>query len=741
MVKINKGLMLVIVVAMFISLILIPKNSYAADTDWMYNAKWGVWIDYMADDRTDETQPTWTKLTMNSTTWNNMVSNFDVNGLANQLATAKVGFAVLTLGQNSGYICTPNSTYDSLMGYSPARSTTRDLVNDLYNALSPRGIKLMLYIPCAKPGDDYSNPDGWANVIREWSTRYGNKISGWWFDGYYGHTEVTQPLSDAVHAGNPTAAISFNPGIGIQATGRGENYTAGEINEIYANCNGQWINNGSYNEQWSITSFMSNWWGKDGYNDSLGGYIPPELVGKKGPRYSTSFITSRFKNIVDNGGVIQLDVPIRNCGLIWDSYLSQLNAIGTQIYRDTMNNLALNKQVTVSNYYNNDSQYSGAKAVDGNTASRWATSDGTTNCWIEVDLGSNMSINKTRFRQYDYETASGTNTKSIQNYKIQYWDGFNWQDAYSGNNPDYIQQDTFTPVTASKIRLNILSASAAPTIWEFEVYGNSNLALNKTVTVSEYYNNNPQYDGSKAVDENGLTRWATNDATISGWLEVDLGVNTTFNKTVIKQFDVGGQRIKDYKIQYWNGSSWLDAYSGTTPSLDQANTFNSVTGSKVRLNILNINGSMGPSISEFEVYIEHVSQPINLVLNKNATTSDYYNNNPQYDGSKAIDENGLTRWATNDATTSGWLEVNFGINTTFNKTVIKQFDAGGQRIKDYKIQYWNGSSWLDAYSGTTPTLDQANTFNSVTGSKVRLNILNINGSMGPSILEFEVYNN
>ncbi|QGQ99168.1 discoidin domain-containing protein [Paenibacillus psychroresistens] len=605
MVKMYKKMLLVmlIVTATFVSFLIIPKHSFAADTDWMYDAKWGVWVDYMADDRTDETQSTWTQLSMNSTVWNNLINNFDVTGLANQLAAAKTGYVTLTLGQNSGFVLSPNSTYDLLMGYSPARTSTRDLVNDLYNALNPKGIKLMLYIPSAKPGDDYSNPTGWANVIREWSVRYGTKISGWWFDGYYGHTEVTQPLSDAVHAGNPTAAITFNPGVGISAVGRGENYTAGEINDLNGSCGSQYISNGSYNEQCNITTFLSNWWGKDGFNNSTCCGIPSELVGVKGPKYSNAYATSRIKTIIDSGGVIQLDVPIMNSGLIWSSYLSQLNAIGAQSYRD--------------------------------------------------------------------------------------------------------------------------SATA------------TNLALNKTATVSEYYNNMAEYNGAKAVDGDGASRWATNDTTTTGWLVVDFGTNITFNKTITKQFDPGGQRIKDYKIQYWNGSSWLDAYSGTTPALNQADTFTAVTGSKIRLNILNINGTMGPSIWEFEVYN---TNPANLALNKNVTVSEYYNNMTQYNGAKAVDGDGATRWATNDITTSGWLEVDFGTNTTFNKTVIKQFEPGGQRIKDYKIQYWNGSSWLDAYSGTTPGLNQANTFSAVTGSKIRLNIVNINGTMGPSIWEFEVKN-
>lgn len=40
----------------------------------------------------------------------------------------------------------PNAQYDVYTGYAPGEAcATRDLVLDLYDALSPQGIKLMLY--------------------------------------------------------------------------------------------------------------------------------------------------------------------------------------------------------------------------------------------------------------------------------------------------------------------------------------------------------------------------------------------------------------------------------------------------------------------------------------------------------------------------------------------------------------------------------------------------------------------
>jgi hypothetical protein len=60
-------------------------------TDWLRQAKWGVFMHYMADTVFKGDQITVEK-------WNEAVDAFDVKGLAEQLAFAGAGYFVLTLG-------------------------------------------------------------------------------------------------------------------------------------------------------------------------------------------------------------------------------------------------------------------------------------------------------------------------------------------------------------------------------------------------------------------------------------------------------------------------------------------------------------------------------------------------------------------------------------------------------------------------------------------------------------------
>jgi len=186
-----------------------------------------------------------------------VVDRFDVNHLANQLKAIGAKYLVFTLGQYSGYYNGPNATLEKLVGYAPwERCATRDLPLDLYNAVKPKGIKLMLYLTCQV---GYGDPraqaafglrqgqqeqpltpeatDKWAEVIKEWSDRYGDKVSGWWFDGGYPHLgfddAMAWTLADAVKHGNPKAIVSLSVTMGPGRAVEAEDFTAGETDQPF----------------------------------------------------------------------------------------------------------------------------------------------------------------------------------------------------------------------------------------------------------------------------------------------------------------------------------------------------------------------------------------------------------------------------------------------------------------------------------------------------------------------------
>ena len=102
----------------------------------------------------------------------------------------------------------------------PGQTTERDLIGEMADALNKRHIRLMLYFASHVLGrmgkvDSQQYIEAHKAVLTEVGERYGKRIAGYWFDGWY-QTMETYPdvspaqLYDAVKAGNPERLAAYN---------------------------------------------------------------------------------------------------------------------------------------------------------------------------------------------------------------------------------------------------------------------------------------------------------------------------------------------------------------------------------------------------------------------------------------------------------------------------------------------------------------------------------------------------
>ena len=125
----------------------------------------------------------------------------------------------------------------------------------------------------------------------------------------------------------------------------------------------------------------------------------------------------------------------------------------------------------------------------------------------------------------------------------------------------------------------------------------NSLTAEKRVRASNVFQENAAYNGSKAVDDDSATRWATDSGTQKAWLEVDMGKLTTFNRIKIQEeYD----RVQEFELQYKGGNQWKNFAKGTKLGHDYSKQFEPVTGRYVRLNILK--ATDGPTICEFQLF-------------------------------------------------------------------------------------------------------------------------------------------
>lgn len=312
-----------------------------ANAEWLYQARWGVFSHYLADSAGDGRHAS----LITPEHWNQEIDNFDVEGLAQQLAEIRAPYYVITLGQNSGYYMSPNAAYDAFTGFPVSKCSRRDLIADLARALSPHGIRLMVYIPPAAPSGDAIAKERleapaddrmatfmsrWETVIREWAVRWGRSISGWWVDGPYDHTPYNheeapnfRTLVEALKAGNPDALVAFNQGLRtpVYSSTEYDDYTPGEIERDMTVSPGHAPDfsrltryprffNGA---QFHVLTIMGEWWGK-------------------GPvRFPEEMIIGYTKTINNQDGTVSWDIPLTRKGLIEPEFLGPLARLGREI--------------------------------------------------------------------------------------------------------------------------------------------------------------------------------------------------------------------------------------------------------------------------------------------------------------------------------------------------------------------------------------------------------------------------
>lgn len=125
--------------------------------------------------------------------------------------------------------------------------------------------------------------------------------------------------------------------------------------------------------------------------------------------------------------------------------------------------LTAGKPAEASNVHGNSTEFGGDKACDGDRNTRWATDDATRACTLEVDLLKDEAIGRVAISELQAR---------ITKFQIEYRGDRNapWQTAYAGGKAGTDFRADFPPVSARYVRLNILDASFAPTIWEFELF-------------------------------------------------------------------------------------------------------------------------------------------------------------------------------------------------------------------------------------------------------------------------------
>ncbi|HUT11060.1 MAG TPA: alpha-L-fucosidase [Thermoguttaceae bacterium] len=196
-----------------------------ASTDWLVKAGYGLMFHWTSQSiGKDGTHKPYAQA----------VDDFDVKRFADMVEETGAGYVFLTIGHAESYCPGPIKAWEK---YHPGKTTRRDLIAEMADALNAKGIKLMCYLNVASlAGYPRSGEEEFTRtmteVVTEFGEHYQEKVAGYWFDCCYQAKEKYPGFSfreffKTCKAGNPNRIVALNSWI-YPNVSEWQEYWAGE---------------------------------------------------------------------------------------------------------------------------------------------------------------------------------------------------------------------------------------------------------------------------------------------------------------------------------------------------------------------------------------------------------------------------------------------------------------------------------------------------------------------------------
>ena len=258
------------------------------------------------------------------------ILDFDVDAFTNQIIDTGAKFLFFTITHADMFLPFPLKEMDEIL---PNHTSSRDLVEEIYERLSKHGIRLMFYFngegstnseyqKITKFKEDPKYHAEYCYKITEAiSKKYGEKIHGWWIDCCYegnicggrGHRYDYQRYANALRSGNPNSIVAFNfRGTEEWGSEWGRNiadFQAGEENDLQFLPTSQF--SGESGLQWFGLCWMDDYW-------------VHEKVGEPKPVHSNEKVLDYINKVLKNNGVFAYNVAPYQEGIISEKTMEQL---------------------------------------------------------------------------------------------------------------------------------------------------------------------------------------------------------------------------------------------------------------------------------------------------------------------------------------------------------------------------------------------------------------------------------
>ena len=287
-----------------------------ASTEWLTKAGYGVMFH-------------WTSQSINPDgshkTYFDAVNSFYVDKFANMVEETGAGYVIFTIGHAEQYCPAPIASWDKC---HPGRTTQRDLIGEIADALNAKGIRLILYMHSYGTArfkiDD--NPTFFTNfksILNEFGNRYKERLAGYWFDCWYqiseGYPEIPfEEFFNATKIGNKDRIIALNSWIYPPVTPWQE-YWAGEVaSPVAIPINGFMTNGPVPDLRYQALLIMEPYWVQ-------------EKAEMPDPRFTSTDLSQYIRNCMNQGGAVTINMGIYQDGTVGEKALKVMKEVRQQI--------------------------------------------------------------------------------------------------------------------------------------------------------------------------------------------------------------------------------------------------------------------------------------------------------------------------------------------------------------------------------------------------------------------------
>ncbi len=392
---------------------------------------------------------------------------------------AKAGgfrIVILTAKHHDGFCLWPSNYTDHSVKNSPWRNGKGDVVRELAEACKETGLKLGIYLsPWDRHektyGDSPRYNDYYRNQLTELMTGYGS-IAEVWFDGACGEGPNGrrqeydwESYRAIVRKYQPQALMFSDAGPDIRWIGNEEGFagdpcwsTMDPAAVPYPGAPGKAVidalqHGARGGKVWRPgecdVSIRPGWFWHRKEDNQI--------------RSVDNLVDLYFKSVGRNS-LLLLNVPPNDQGLLSDADVRRVAEFSGALRRAFQTDLAARGKASASNTRGGNRAYAPARALDGEWSTYWATDDGVTTAWFEVDLGKSTQFNVSSLQESIWLG------QRVESYHLEYWSGNAWKTIVSGTTIGYKRLDRFEKVTAGRVRFVVDKALASPVISSFSLY-------------------------------------------------------------------------------------------------------------------------------------------------------------------------------------------------------------------------------------------------------------------------------